>query len=79
MKERDPSPDPGKYDKHLTKFGKDVHRVHLNMRPRDQLFKIGDNPGPGIYNPNASDQVTKHRLVGGLIQPPALKLYTSIP
>ena len=67
MKERDPSPDPGKYDKHLTAFGKDVHRVHLNMRARDQLFKIKENPGPGIYNPNASDPVTKHRLVGGLI------------
>ena len=64
------SPDPGRYDRHLTPFASKVQQVTLSVRPRDPLWKTPEDKtmGPGKYSQNKSDSVTKPRVTGGSIR-----------
>ena len=78
QKPREDSPDPGQYqNSKLEDFTAETHRVTLQVRARDPLWKPDENPGlgPGKYEANVSDSLTKSRVIGCSIAPPPLRLY----
>lgn len=51
-KKPDPTPDPGKYDSHLTPFGADLKNTATMGNKYKFVPKEG--PPPGLYEPNES-------------------------
>jgi hypothetical protein len=59
----EPSPEPGRYDAHLTPFGSDLKKVDMGSKYK---FVPKEGPGPGTYSANES--AVKSRVRSALIR-----------
>ena len=65
-RKQEPSPDPGQYDNHLTPFASDT-KPNVTMGSKYE-FKADRNPPPGLYDPDASKELTSSRVRSALIR-----------
>jgi hypothetical protein len=68
-------PEAGVYQTNLHDFGKEAQNVYLKTTGRKELWKVNDNPGPGSFNHQRADSVTKFRLNTSAIISKPLDLY----
>lgn len=58
-------PSPGTYDKHLIEFGKDGKTFTIGEKYSE---KYDQNLGPGTYNPEKADSLTRPKVNSFLIK-----------
>lgn len=56
IRPKEENPGAGQYDGHLTPFGTDVQTFNIGEKREE---KPNRNPGPGYYDPDRCDSITK--------------------